>query len=610
MSEEKKYIHYCWFGSKEMDLTIVCCLQSWQKFFPEYEIMLWNENNFDVNSIAYTQEAYCKGKYAFVTDYVRLYALYQFGGIYFDTDYEVLRPFQDLIKNDLLLGFEMPDKLLMAMLAAPPKHSLIKEMLEQYKDIHFINSDGSCDETTNVDRLGNWITKKGILLNNTFQKIDGCRIFPTEYFSPLNFDTGELSVSHKTRGIHTYSGSWLSHEQELYFCQKRKLGRQIAKDLMEEYKTTLCISNLGIKYSIIITFYNNIFMLEACLKKLIYSLNGRTDYEIIVVNDNPNFDITYHLSSVMEFKYIQTINLKENLGYSGACNAGAAIANGKFYIFIDSDIIVSDLWLLHMEKTANSHPDFGAISANTLSLSTNRVEYYGMYIYETDSIKPRYNFVNTTAFTNKDRCCPIVTSTCMMVAKKHFDEIGGFDELLYNSHCDLDISLRLAPLKNYVSAQALVYHRSSSSGTIRHIAYAKTRSLFYKKWAHLDMNKETLNVLRELYGEFQNEISGRYFVLINFSLSTFSDIYIDILKEVLNISIIQQYNIKNLSQGNIIITDYITWNLSSSTLPIIYFCDQYTLLNSNFAWFDNRKFKRDLIADINGNIFPICKLKY
>lgn len=593
-----------------MELTAICCLQSWQKYFPEYDIMLWNENNFNVNSIAYTQEAYRVGKYAFVTDYVRLYALYQYGGIYFDTDYEVLRPFQDLIEYDLLLGFEMPNKLLMAMLAAPPKHPLVKEMLDQYNSIHFINQDGSYDETTNVERLGNWIAKKGIFLNNTFQKIEGCRIFPTEYFSPLNFDTGELLINNTTRGIHTYLGSWLSYEQELYFRQKRRFGRQIAKNMMVEYKNTLHAQNSKIKYSIIITFYNNIFILEACLKKLIYSLNGYANYEIIVVNDNPNIDITYHLSLKDVFNHIQAINLKENLGYSGACNAGTTIANGAFYIFIDSDIIVSDLWLMHMEKTAKDHPDFGAISANTLNLSTNRVEYYGMYLYETDSIKPRYNFANTTAFTTQDRCCPIVTSTCMMISKKHFDQIGGFDELLYNSHCDLDISLRLAPLKNYVSSQAFVYHRSSSSGTIRHIAYAKARSLFYKKWAHLDMNKETLNVLKELYGEFQNEISSRYFILINFSLSTFSGIYIDILKKTLDISIIQQYNIKNLSQGNIIITDYITWDLSVSSLPIIYFCDQYATLRNNFVWFDNRKFKRDLIADINGNILPICKLKF
>lgn len=608
MVETKKYIHYCWFGSGELDSSKICCIRSWQKYFPEYQIMLWNETNFDITSNVYTLEAYNFGKYAFVADYVRLYALYEYGGIYFDMDYEVIRPFQDLIDNDVLLGFETPNKILTAMMAAPAKHHLIKEFLDEYDNIHFLQKNGICNETTNVERIGNRLIKKGLEFNNKFQKIAGCKIYPNEYFSPLNFDTGELLPTSQTRGIHTYSGSWLSYEQTLYFRQKRKVGREIAKELLQKYKETIFSNKTEIKYSIIITFYQNTNILEACLKKLIESLYGRKDYEIIVVNDNPYIDILYFLSKNPTFSSIHAINLLENRGYSGACNAGAEIAMGKYYIFIDSDIIVSDMWLMHMEETAEKYPDFGAISANTLNLSTNKVEYYGMYLYEVDSIKPRYKFSNMTKFTQKDRCCPIVTSTCMMISKQNFDAVNGFDEKLYNSHCDLDLSLRLSPLKNYVSSQTIVYHRSSGSGNIRHTAYAKARSLFFKKWGHQDMNLETLDILKELYAEFKFEISGRYFILINFSFSSYSNTYIDTLTSALDISVIQKYNVKSLSQDNIIIADYVTWDLTSATTPIIYFCDQYTCLINNYIWFDSRKFKRDLIVDINGNILPVYKI--
>ena len=97
-----KIIHYCWFGRNPLPQSAIKCINSWKKFFPDYEIKEWNEQNFDVNIIPYTSEAYQAKKYAFVSDYARMWVLYNYGGIYFDTDVEVIKPMKDIVENDLL----------------------------------------------------------------------------------------------------------------------------------------------------------------------------------------------------------------------------------------------------------------------------------------------------------------------------------------------------------------------------------------------------------------------------------------------------------------------------------------------------------------------------
>ncbi len=567
--------------------------------------MLWNEESFDVSASRFTKEAYEKGYYAFVSDYVRIYALFNYGGLYFDTDYEVLKSFEELINvNELLLGFETDDEPSMSILYAPPHHPIIKELLDIYNSEGFILKDGSLNLETNVNKMKNVLLRWGITLNGKFQNFDNGKIYPCNFFCPINFDTGELNFKDTTYGVHYFLGSWTSQQQKKYFQLKRLYGKQKAKQML----MPSIFWNLEIAFSIIITFYDNIRVLDACLNKLLDSLSERNDYEIIIINDNPDYDLNYILNNKNYYEKLIIKNLTKNKGYSGACNTGASLAKGKYLIFMDSDIIVSLNWLNELIETAKKYPDFGAISSCILRMQNKRIEYFGMYLYECDSIKPRYNFNYISKYTQEDRLCQIVTSGCMLIKNSSFRKIGGFDEKLYNSHCDLDLSLRLMPLKNYVSTKSLVYHRGTTSGGIRTIAYTKARSLFYKKWSSINMNELALTSLKTLYSEFINEKTTNYYIVINFSTSVFSKIYIQVLAEALKIEIVQKYDVAITTNGKINILDKIDWLITFKAIPIIYFCDQFSQLVDNSIWFENRPFNRDLIADMNGNIISTNKL--
>ena len=145
-----KIIHYCWFGDKEMPAQLKKYIKSWKKYCSDYEIKLWNEENFDINSNQYVKEAYENKKYAFVTDYVRLFALYNYGGIYMDTDVEILKPLDGFVQNKAFFGFESKDYIQTALIGSEPSHPIIKEFLDYYWYSHFINNSDECDTTTNV----------------------------------------------------------------------------------------------------------------------------------------------------------------------------------------------------------------------------------------------------------------------------------------------------------------------------------------------------------------------------------------------------------------------------------------------------------------------------
>ena len=142
-----KIIHYCWFGGKEKPQSAIKCINSWKKFFPDYEIKEWNESNFDVHSIPYTHDAYEAKKYAFVSDYARFWILYRYGGLYFDTDVEVIRPMDDLIAKGSFMGCEIDhgENYSVAAglgLAVVPGHPLYKQFLDIYATLPFFLENG------------------------------------------------------------------------------------------------------------------------------------------------------------------------------------------------------------------------------------------------------------------------------------------------------------------------------------------------------------------------------------------------------------------------------------------------------------------------------------
>lgn len=206
-----KTIHYCWFGGKDLPNLASRCIESWKRLLPDYEIKCWSEENFDIeNSVPYLKEAYFTKKFAFVSDYVRLYALYNEGGIYMDTDVEVINDFSKLLGENTVLGYEDDKNLTTAFIAVPPKAIWVKELLDLYEKRSFIKEDGLLDLTTNVIFISNYLKEKGLILNGKYIKKDDIEIYPSEYFSPRSWDKGKYHITDNTYTIHYFAGTWHS----------------------------------------------------------------------------------------------------------------------------------------------------------------------------------------------------------------------------------------------------------------------------------------------------------------------------------------------------------------------------------------------------------------
>lgn len=226
-----KKIHYCWFGGKPLPEDAKRYIKSWKKYCPDYEIKEWNERNFDLDRYPYVREAYDNRKFAFVSDVVRLYALYTEGGIYMDTDVEVLKPLDPFLKYDGFSGFESSSQIPTGLMASRNSHSLIKEWLDEYEGQHFVKSDGSLDLTTNVTRITNCCLKHGFAPNGKFQTIEDYAFFPSEYFCPKNPDTGELTITKNSYTIHHFAGSWIGPKQRFANFLIRLFGKKLIMKL-------------------------------------------------------------------------------------------------------------------------------------------------------------------------------------------------------------------------------------------------------------------------------------------------------------------------------------------------------------------------------------------
>jgi hypothetical protein len=185
------------------------CIESWHRFMPDYEYRLWNEDSFDIPSVPYVKEAYESGKYAFVTDYVRLFALYTVGGIYMDTDVEVIKPYDDLLDLSGFTGYEGSKGLppVTGTMASEPGNAWIKEQLDSYLGAHFILPDGSLDTTTNTVRITRIMKEGGFVPDGRKQVYKDMHIFPVEYFCPRQ-TTGEILMTDNTYCDHHFMGSW------------------------------------------------------------------------------------------------------------------------------------------------------------------------------------------------------------------------------------------------------------------------------------------------------------------------------------------------------------------------------------------------------------------
>ena len=164
-----KIVHYCWFGGKEKPEDVKKCIESWKQFLPEYQLMEWNEDNFDIERLQYTREAYTAGKYAFVSDVARVEALYQYGGVYMDTDVEVLKSFNPLLEAQCILGMEEKEYVATSFMAFEKGHPLVKEFLNLYEQLSFLDKKGQIIAGTNVAKLTKMLKEKGFVQENHYQ---------------------------------------------------------------------------------------------------------------------------------------------------------------------------------------------------------------------------------------------------------------------------------------------------------------------------------------------------------------------------------------------------------------------------------------------------------
>lgn len=218
-----KIIHYCWFGRKPKPKLAEKCIKSWEKFCPDYQIIEWNEDNFDIDSAPkYVQQAYAAKRWAFVTDYVRLKAMLEMGGIYMDTDVEIIKPLDPYLKHQAFAGFENPKSIQTGLLACEKDFPLFREFMDYYHTASFFKEDGSADTTTNVQILTQLCVKYGLKLDGSRQSVQGFEIYPTEYFCPVDFDTEKLHKTRNTVVIHWFAASWHTEEERRYFEEEKK----------------------------------------------------------------------------------------------------------------------------------------------------------------------------------------------------------------------------------------------------------------------------------------------------------------------------------------------------------------------------------------------------
>lgn len=248
-----KIIHYCWFGGNPLPESAKKCIASWKKYLPDYQIWQWSEKpshananhnpnglspthslgegekngkendlfdkilGFDVNIIPYTQQAYEAKKYAFVSDYARFCILYKYGGLYFDTDVEIIKPLDDIIERGPFMGIEVRAKegefeyhqVNPGLgLGVTSGHELYKILLDKYTTLRFLNEDGSLNQKTIVKYNTEVLQEQGMLPTNEIQVVSGVWIYPADYFNPLDSLTGKLKLTDNTRSIHWYMNSW------------------------------------------------------------------------------------------------------------------------------------------------------------------------------------------------------------------------------------------------------------------------------------------------------------------------------------------------------------------------------------------------------------------
>ncbi len=222
-----KIIHYSWISDDPYPPLIQRCMDSWKKYAPDYQMVRWDKNRFDIDSLQFTKEAYIMKKWAFISDVQRLHALYHFGGIYLDTDVELVKPLDDLLFQKAFIGYHHGDRIQMWVLGFEKGNPWIKRMLDYYNERPFIRTDGSVDDEPNTFIVTNLSEQEfGFRIADKPDYLAGdIRIYPVHYFDPPVLLPGNRGLSPETYAIHHYNGAWKSEELQ----KKERLNKRIQK---------------------------------------------------------------------------------------------------------------------------------------------------------------------------------------------------------------------------------------------------------------------------------------------------------------------------------------------------------------------------------------------
>ena len=229
MAKIPSIIHYFWIGDGEMPELVEKCINSWKEKLPGFKIKCWNAENFNIDICQYTREAFRAKKYAFISDYVRLYVLYHEGGIYLDTDVEVLRTLDDLLDSPAFAGFENNHAIATCILGSQKGNPILKKLLDYYSTRSFVLPNGEYDLTPNPVPITNVLQQEGIIIDGKQQKIKDIVIYPQDCICPYYRATETLNVTEKTYCIHYFNGGWISDEKKEIITRRKQVIRKYGK---------------------------------------------------------------------------------------------------------------------------------------------------------------------------------------------------------------------------------------------------------------------------------------------------------------------------------------------------------------------------------------------
>lgn len=246
-----KIIHYCWVGNAPKPKSVLYCIESWKKFCPDYEIREWNESNYDFNKNLYMKQAYEAKKWGFVPDYARLDIVYEHGGIYLDTDVELIKSFDEIINQKAFMGFENTGDGEFFVncghgFGAEPHHEIIKAARDLYENAQFLNEDKTYNMLPSPHYTTQTLKKYGLVQENRDQKLPNMMVYASDVLCPKNFRTGEIHKSERTVSIHHFTASWMDERIKEELKRQQRLEKRLGKKATQKY---LFLESVWKKYS-------------------------------------------------------------------------------------------------------------------------------------------------------------------------------------------------------------------------------------------------------------------------------------------------------------------------------------------------------------------------